>query len=709
MKYLSTLLSILFCLLFAENNFAKTDQYRCIWNLDPATRMTVGWNQISGTNPVIYYDTQDYGSDWQSYTNSQGADRTVKSKGMNNHFARLSNLRSSTTYYFVIKDSEGVSRRMFFTTAPDNPYERVSIIAGGDSRNNRDSRRNANLLVSKLRPSCVMFAGDMTASDNATQWPQWFNDWQLTISEDGRITPIIAARGNHEYSNETLVNLFDAPNPQVHYATTIGGNLLRIYTLNSMIAAGGNQAAWLESELRQTTDITWQMAHYHHPIRPHTSRKSEKNKQRTAWATLFYEYGVDLVVECDAHTVKTTWPIRPSTEKGSDEGFIRDDVNGTVYVGEGCWGAPLRANDDTKTWTRNSGRFNQFKWIFVDINGVEVRTVKTDNASSVGSVYAEDVFTPPSNLDIWTPSNGGVIYIAPTSTAMEWDNPEPPPPPKVEKPKPEPKPLATPKPVKEPTETVSTANTSPPIIQNLPPTIQNPPPAVQNPPPVVNSQPSIPITSPDETVTVIRSYPPTVKKTPPPPPPPPPLYINSLQNFTTQVKGEVVHLMVQVKNETEQMFIELQRSLDGVNFYQLEVKPTAEPSAEEKNYNFTDKNALFLNTAKVYYRVKYGSNNTTSDFSAVRSVQMTPWSDYYELQLNPESNLLRIHYALQEKGSVSLYIYNSLGKAEIEQNFKDQQPGDYSRLVDLRGLTSGTYLLQLSSGDERVIRRIVIP
>jgi len=165
----------------------------------------------------------------------------------------------------------------------------------------------------------------------------------------------------------------------------------------------------------------------------------------------------------------------------------------------------------------------------------------------------------------------------------------------------------------------------------------------------------------------------------------------------------------QVKNETEQMFIELQRSLDGVNFYQIDVKPTAEPSKEEKNYNFTDKNALFLNTPKVHYRVKYGSNNTPSNFSAVRSVQMTPWSDYHELQLNPESNLLRIHYALQENGSVSLYIYNAQGKAEIEQNFNDQKPGDYSRLVDLRGLASGTYLLQLSSGEERVIRRVVIP
>jgi len=50
---------------------AKTDKYRCIWNADPATMMTVGWNQVSGTNPVIYYDTQDYGENWEAYNYAQ--------------------------------------------------------------------------------------------------------------------------------------------------------------------------------------------------------------------------------------------------------------------------------------------------------------------------------------------------------------------------------------------------------------------------------------------------------------------------------------------------------------------------------------------------------------------------------------------------------------------------------------------------------------
>ncbi|HAP63004.1 MAG TPA: metallophosphoesterase, partial [Cytophagales bacterium] len=66
------------------------------------------------------------------------------------------------------------------------------------------------------------------------------------------------------------------------------------------------------------------------PMRPHVGSKSEGNNQYNNWANLFYNYGVKLGVECDAHTVKSTWPIRPSTGSGSDEGFVRDDANGTV-------------------------------------------------------------------------------------------------------------------------------------------------------------------------------------------------------------------------------------------------------------------------------------------------------------------------------------------------------------------------------------------
>ena len=391
---------------------AATSRYRCMWRTNPATSIVIGWDQLSGYDPVVYYDVIDFGRQVTAYRKNQRPDRIIVAKGMNNHYVRIANLQPNTVYYFVIKDSEGVSDRMSFKTAPGTPNERLSIIAGGDSRNNREARRDANRLVSKLRPHMVIFDGDMTGGDTNEEWREWFDDWQETIGSDGRLFPIIPARGNHESSNASITELFDVSNQDVYYGLTFGGNLFRIYTLNSLIAPAGSQKIWLEGDLRANADrVTWKMAQYHQSIRPHTRKKGEKDELLKHWATLFYSYGVDLVLESDAHVVKTTYPIRPSREAGSEDGFIRDDKKGTVYIGEGCWGAPLRNNDDVKSWTRASGSFNQFKWIFIDREKIEVRTVRTDGAHSVAEVRDRDIFDPPVGLVIWNPPSGDVLTI----------------------------------------------------------------------------------------------------------------------------------------------------------------------------------------------------------------------------------------------------------------------------------------------------------
>jgi hypothetical protein len=406
-----TIKSVLWIALFLSSGqvFSANDKYRIILLDDPATTITIGWNQISGDNPVVYYDVVDHGTDYTQYAFNKSVDRAVDYKGMNNNFARLSGLTPNTAYYFVIHDSEGTSDRYWFRTAPDD-MSRLSIIAGGDSRTNREPRQRANLLVSKLKPHAVLFGGDMTEDNTSAQWQDWLDDWQLTIASDGRMFPIIPAMGNHE-SLEVIYYLFDTPSEQYYYAITFGNNLLRSYTLNTEVSVSGNQLTWLKEDLNNNSDVVWKMAQYHKPMRPHYSGKHDNDAAYDAWAQLFFDNSVRLVVECDAHVVKETWPIEPSELPGNDDGFVRNDTYGTVYVGEGGWGAPLRNNNDDKSWTRNSGKFYQFKLIFVDENKIEVRTIKTDNAESVGEVSNDDPFTLPDGLDVWDPSNGDVVEI----------------------------------------------------------------------------------------------------------------------------------------------------------------------------------------------------------------------------------------------------------------------------------------------------------
>lgn len=410
-KFFLFLCFLVFFLFLVTDVYGKTRRYRLVWSDDPATTAVIGWEKVGGSGQTVYFGTKDQGTDTTLYPNKKKPFRTVGFRDMDNQFARLSNLKPNTSYYFVIADSEGSSRRFWFKTAPNEPSAHLSFIAGGDSRNNREPRINANRLVAKLRPHAVWFDGDMTDDDTSGEWAEWLDDWQHTIGSDGRMIPIIPARGNHERLANTLKNLFNVPE---YYAVTFGGNLLRLYCLNTEVSISGNQTDWLEEDLRQNCEVKWRSAQYHKPIRPHVTRKSEGRGQYDLWAPLFYRYNFGLVVECDAHVVKTTWPIRPSKEPGNDEGFIRDDEFGTVYVGEGCWGAPLRNDDDKKSWTRASGSFNQFKWIFVSQEKIEVRTIMVEDelaTQKVETVSDRDPFSIPAGLTIWKPRTGPVVEI----------------------------------------------------------------------------------------------------------------------------------------------------------------------------------------------------------------------------------------------------------------------------------------------------------
>lgn len=390
----------------------ESDKFRLSLRDDPTRTMVVGWCQRSGERPRLHYGEEDNGREASAYPNSQEPTRRVTFRGLEHAFVRLTGLEPDTAYYFVVRDSDSVSRRYWFQTLPSG-REPLRFVAGGDSRNNRSGRRDANRMVARLRPHFVGFAGDFTAYGSAEQWANWLDDWRLTISDDGRMTPIIPARGNHEPSNEHVFNIFDAPSPDNYYAIPIANNWVRWYTLNTHISVAGDQAAWLAEDLAKNRRASWRVAQYHAPMRPHTRGKPEGNRLYEAWAGLFYEHGVNLVIECDSHLCKITWPIRPAgpTDENASEGFVRDDESGTVYVGEGSWGAPLRPANDLKPWTRASGSFHQVKWGRISQEEIAVRAVYVDNVASVGSVRKQTPWTPPKNLRLLDVSGGDTVVI----------------------------------------------------------------------------------------------------------------------------------------------------------------------------------------------------------------------------------------------------------------------------------------------------------
>jgi hypothetical protein len=357
-------------------DFAASDKYRLVWTDDPSTTITIAWDQLDGSTAEVFYGQADQGRKYWKYPESQGPQTEMNRYEMFTRFAKLSGLSPGANYYFVIKDESGVSKRYWFKTAPGQP-EPFTFVAGGDTKSLEEpleAGRASNRLVSKLRPLFVIYNGDFTTGDgtNPEYWKKWLIDWHtLTSTPDGRLIPIFPVMGNHENGNKRNLNIiFNAPyqfndTTHVYNSLNVGGNLLHMIALNSEIRTDSLQKDWLLRDLEAHRDFQFKMAGYHKPFFPHTQRKSEKPVIYQSWAGIFYDFGLDLSLDADSHMHKITFPVKPDSSDQAYMGFIRDDVNGTMYIGEGSWGAMPRDNNDDKPWTLTSGSFNQIKWIHV--------------------------------------------------------------------------------------------------------------------------------------------------------------------------------------------------------------------------------------------------------------------------------------------------------------------------------------------------------
>lgn len=379
----SNLAPILNIEFIGESKAPSVEKVRLAWNQDPSSTMTIIWNQLRGTNAKVYFDKYEgsCSNNTADYRQQLAPQRTTQAFGMNNSVARLTSLEANTSYRFLIADTANQSECMWFKTAPNTP-QAFTYITGGDTKssgNALQAGRWTNSLVGKLRPLFVMFTGDFNSGNglNAASWKQWLNDWSTqTKSSDGRMYPIVTVHGNHEDGDfEVLYKLFDSGNPDsnqsANYAYNVlsfGGNLLRVYNLNSqlyrngLIDAHNKQNLWFEQDLIKSQDYTFRVAGYHKPMRPHTKSKSENDYLVADWAPLYDKYDINIAYESDTHNHVITFPIRlAEAGENGDMEFIRDDSKGTLHIGEGSWGATPRDNNDDKSWTLDSASFNQLK------------------------------------------------------------------------------------------------------------------------------------------------------------------------------------------------------------------------------------------------------------------------------------------------------------------------------------------------------------
>lgn len=342
---------------------AATQNVRVTWNDNPDTNITVGFSTTASGAYLKYGSSTDEAS-WQVANVTRVG--TFGSPVLTSQFVQLSQLTPNTAYYMQACDSGGCGQRYWFKTASSTP-QNMTFIAGGDSRTNRSVRQQANRMVAKIRPAFIDFGGDLTYSNTATEMVEWLTDWELSYSADTIngvsykfIPGLIVNVGNHEDNDKQFVcKVFGADmdkngtcsNRDTYGAFNINGSQLRIYNLNSQLRTSAAehvaQTDWMKADLAAAgAQAQWRMGAYHVPALPRTSSKPSVTAEMFAWGTHFYDLKMNFIFESDSHLLKVTAPVKPATS-GSDYVEV---AGGTVYLGEGAWGAPLRAADRPANW-----------------------------------------------------------------------------------------------------------------------------------------------------------------------------------------------------------------------------------------------------------------------------------------------------------------------------------------------------------------------
>lgn len=349
--------------LASQGSVGPIEHPRVLWIKNPSQEAVVSWTtRQPGEKHRVYYDTEPRGTNPSAYrqqaeTFKDGmytmldVDKQFVKPGYYHH-VHLKDLQPGTRYYVLIESDGQVSRQLNFITAlgEDVPFQ---MLFGGDSRiqgqtpYEHTDRRKMNdrmrmLFEENPRVLALIHGGDYCERAEWRYLDAWLTDHQRVITRDGRMLPIIPARGNHDIQ-VGFEEMFPWPGMErSYYYTTSLSPRMALVTLNTEISVSGDQRDWLRNELPGLREANrWLLASYHRPAYPSVRNMQDGEARRRNFVPHFEANNIDLVCESHDHALKRTVPIRDGKH---------DPENGIIYIGDGGLGVPQRTPDPSRWW-----------------------------------------------------------------------------------------------------------------------------------------------------------------------------------------------------------------------------------------------------------------------------------------------------------------------------------------------------------------------
>jgi hypothetical protein len=387
-----------------------------------ANRVVVVWATRESGTPTVRISSGSTSRTVTGTSRRVAASQTGLGFDYYHHEVAVGSLAASTTCNYDAALTNAPVASASFRTAPARGTGDFSFVAIGDSGTGSSQQRQIAALMAADPFDVLLHAGDIAygnsgGSGDATYTT--FNDWFFDVYAS--LLPsraLYTTEGNHDSrpSNGNGVAYLDAfslptngaspayPDHAERYYSFDYGRV-HVVVLDTEFAfqdttRRSEQLSWLESDLAATTQ-QWKIALFHRSPYSAGGEHGSDLVVRDAFAPLFEQYGVQLVLSAHEHDYERTLPTRAASTGTA-----------VTYIVTGGGGAPLYPAGSA-AWTAYSASRHHYIRAAVAECSLIVKAIGLDG-STFDSVTLNRCAAPaPDAADI-------VLYASEAAAAGRW-------------------------------------------------------------------------------------------------------------------------------------------------------------------------------------------------------------------------------------------------------------------------------------------------
>ncbi len=180
-----------------------------------------------------------------------------------------------------------------------------------------------------------------------------------------------------------------------------------------------------------------------------------------------------------------------------------------------------------------------------------------------------------------------------------------------------------------------------------------------------------------------------------------------LIEFTVRETNQSIDLQWRTASELNNEGFEIQHSADGTTWSNIAFVNGHGTTLEEQSYSYTDNRPL---PGINYYRLKQIDFDGKFEYSPIVSVNLTNLQDLSNLRLFPNpatNNTVTLSIETDFTGEASFVLYDLLGQQMNRQSL-NLESGSFNQSIDLSGIPSGVYMVEITAGNESWQERLVV-